>query len=256
MKMKIIFLISLSAVLLSACAGNIEPEQTPDNPSNNAEEKAPVEETEETENAKLSVQIAPELADCEGGAGPQKCMRVKFEDSEDWQFFYGQIEGFDYEEGYQYTLMVEKMDVANPPADGSSIRYVLVDEVSKEEVLIAQSGNLKPGERKLVSMGSPEDQLPFVTGQEATFSYDPETGQVSGTTGCNQYFGEVQVNNEAKTISFGPLVTTKMACRGDLNQQEIDFLTIMNEVTHFAVDAGRLVLFTEGAETIEFLAVE
>ena len=232
MKKKTLFLISILILLLAACTGNA----APDDGLSNTEDKAPVEETEPG-NAKLSVQIAPELVDCEGGAGPQKCMRVKFEDGTDWQYFYDQIEGFDYQPGYEYTLMVEKVDVANPPADGSSIRYVLVEEVSKQEALMEQSGNLEAGEWKLFSMGSQENQRPFVTGQEATFSYDPETGQVSGTTGCNRYFGDVQVDNEHKFLAFGPLATTRMACRGDLSQQEMDFLAIMNQVTGFAVES-------------------
>ncbi|MFN2145924.1 MAG: DUF4377 domain-containing protein [Anaerolineales bacterium] len=251
MKKKTLFLIGILILLLAACAGNPAPEDD----LANSEDKAPLEPVE-SESAKLSVQIAPELADCEGGAGPQKCMRVKFEDGTDWQYFYDQIEGFDYQPGYEYTLMVEKVDLADPPADGSSIRYVLVEEVSKREVLMEQSGNLEAGEWKLFSMGSQENQRPFVTGKEATFSYDPETGQVSGTTGCNRYFGDVQVDNEQHTLTFGPLATTRMACRGDLNQQQQDFLEIMDRVTSFAVESGRLVLFTEAADTLVFTAVE
>ena len=61
------------------------------------------------------------------------CMRVKEGADSAWSLFYSQIEGFDYEEGYEYVLQVEKEKIENPPADGSSIRYKLVKVVSKKK---------------------------------------------------------------------------------------------------------------------------
>ncbi|MDY7394838.1 DUF4377 domain-containing protein [Aureibaculum sp. 2210JD6-5] len=49
----------------------------------------------------------------------------------DWNLFYGEIEGFNYELGYLYSLKIKKETLENPPADGSSIRYKLIEEVSK-----------------------------------------------------------------------------------------------------------------------------
>lgn len=40
--------------------------------------------------------------------------------------FKNEIRGFTYEEGYEYTLRVALERVANPPADGSSVKYHLV----------------------------------------------------------------------------------------------------------------------------------
>jgi hypothetical protein len=74
--------------------------------------------------------VAEALVDCEG-EGPMKCMRVRASEAEDWTLFYDSIEGFDYQEGQRYQLRVEVRDVANPPADGSSLRYRLLEVVSK-----------------------------------------------------------------------------------------------------------------------------
>jgi len=41
------------------------------------------------------------------------------------------IEGFTYEKGYEYELLVTKTIYANPPADGGAYDYVLVSIVSK-----------------------------------------------------------------------------------------------------------------------------
>jgi len=49
-----------------------------------------------------------------------------------WNLFYDQIEGFQYEEGFIYTLKVRIDKVENPPADASSRKYILLKLVSKK----------------------------------------------------------------------------------------------------------------------------
>jgi hypothetical protein len=71
--------------------------------------------------------------DCEGGAGPMKCLRVRSSESADWTLFYESVEGFSFEEGFGYELLVERSSVANPPADGSSVRYRLISVVKKSK---------------------------------------------------------------------------------------------------------------------------
>lgn len=72
------------------------------------------------------------LADCVGVA-PMKCMKIKENPADEWQFFYGSIQGFDYETGYNYILQVKQFDVPNPPADAPNIRYELVKIVEKKK---------------------------------------------------------------------------------------------------------------------------
>jgi|SRR5690606_30438872 len=56
--------------------------------------------------------------------------------TEDWEYFYyvDSIEGFEYEPGYIYDLLVRKRNVPNPPADGSAYSYELVKVISKESL--------------------------------------------------------------------------------------------------------------------------
>lgn len=68
------------------------------------------------------------------GVAPMEVLVVKEGADTDWSFFYTNIEGFNYEPGYEYVLEVKKEAVAEPvPADASSIKYTLVKEVSKTE---------------------------------------------------------------------------------------------------------------------------
>ncbi len=84
--------------------------------------------------------IASETRDCVG-VGPQDCLLVKMDGQTDWEYFYSSIDGFIYEPGYEYVLEIKKEQVENPAADQSSIRYILVKEVSKTQ---KTSENLPP----------------------------------------------------------------------------------------------------------------
>lgn len=63
------------------------------------------------------------------------CMLSKSELNEDWQYFYDGIEGFNFEWGYTYKLRVKVTEISNPPADGSSVEYSLLEVLKKEKAL-------------------------------------------------------------------------------------------------------------------------
>lgn len=67
------------------------------------------------------------------GVAPQKCLLIKFNTVDDWQYFYNTIEGFEYESGYFYKLKIKKQSIENPPADGSSLKYILVEIIEKSQ---------------------------------------------------------------------------------------------------------------------------
>ncbi len=63
--------------------------------------------------------------------GWNECLRIKEENDTEWSKYDGII-GFQYEKGYQYQLKVEKTVLSNPPADGFSVEYRLLDVISKK----------------------------------------------------------------------------------------------------------------------------
>lgn len=77
--------------------------------------------------------VKEDLVDCEGER-PMKCMQIRESESEEWTWFYDQIEGFEHEPGHRYQLRVAVEEVADPPADASSRRYKLIQVVTKEPV--------------------------------------------------------------------------------------------------------------------------
>ncbi|MBS1551475.1 MAG: DUF4377 domain-containing protein [Bacteroidetes bacterium] len=81
--------------------------------------------------SQTTLYISPKKADCTGLIH-MKCLQIKFIPEENWQNFSGEIEGFEYEEGYEYEITVDKTDVPDPPADAPSFRYVFKNLIEKK----------------------------------------------------------------------------------------------------------------------------
>ncbi len=90
-----------------------------------------------------SIWVAHRRVDCIGVA-PQKCYLIKSTQYEDWKFWYSDIEGFDFEEGYAYELLVREVRDENPPADAPSVKLELVEVLLKVETFESNSGTQAP----------------------------------------------------------------------------------------------------------------
>jgi putative lipoprotein len=74
-------------------------------------------------------------------------------------------------------------------------------------------------------------------------------GKVSGSTGCNRYFGKATL--DGATLHFGPLATTYRACPPALMDQESKFLAALREARMAHLDAmGRLQITKARGETL------
>jgi hypothetical protein len=78
----------------------------------------------------VTLHVAPFQRECTGMVVMQ-CMQVKERPQDEWQNFYDAIEGFTYEPGHTYRLRVLKRPVPNPPADGSSVSWHLLEVLEK-----------------------------------------------------------------------------------------------------------------------------
>lgn len=78
--------------------------------------------------------IDAQRAKCEGVMTMQ-CLLVKKPGDKDFNLFYDTVDGFDYQEGFVYTLWVKAALKASPfPADASMYTYTLVKVVSKKPI--------------------------------------------------------------------------------------------------------------------------
>ncbi|MFA9445748.1 DUF4377 domain-containing protein [Egicoccus sp. AB-alg6-2] len=78
----------------------------------------------------VTLEVAGDRVTCEG-EGVMECLQVRRAPDAEWERFYDQIEGFTHEPGYAYELRVRVTD-DDPPADGSSLAYELVEVVRRE----------------------------------------------------------------------------------------------------------------------------
>jgi hypothetical protein len=81
----------------------------------------------------IVLEVAPRTVACVGEVARQ-CLQVRTSPDSAWTRFYDTIEGFTYEEGFQYRLEVQRDRVPNPPADASSYRYRLLRLLSRERM--------------------------------------------------------------------------------------------------------------------------
>lgn len=71
------------------------------------------------------------------GVGPMQCYSVQNGDTlnwQNWQNFYSGINGFEFEPGYIYKLLIKEktLSAEDVPADASSITYTLVKILEKK----------------------------------------------------------------------------------------------------------------------------
>lgn len=193
------------------------------------------------------IYVGPELVECEG-AGPQQCMLVKENPEDEYQLFYDRIEGFNYLPGYEYKLKIREEQVENPPADASSIRWVLVDVLEKNtpqstEAEMTLEGILWVLQGYVNAQGNLLNPLP---GTQLFIRF--EDGAVSGSAGCNSFNGTYELSG--RFITFGPLATTMMACEEAVMDQEATFLTNLQNAATYSVNLERLLFVDEAGATL------
>lgn len=92
---------------------------------------------DDASNDELVLHVRDYKVSCSGYEGQNSCFLVQqgaLIGTEDWEYFYEQIEGFNYEEGYKYELLVKKANIENPPADAPNVRYILRKSLSKVKI--------------------------------------------------------------------------------------------------------------------------
>jgi heat shock protein HslJ len=254
----LITLLVLGVLILAACSGGSteEPEQTEE-----AGEVQPIEgegAADVGESDAITMYIGPELVECTGVA-PQTCMQVKYSPEEAYQLFYNQIEGFTYEPGYNYELKVMVTDVENPPADGSALKYSLIEEVSKTPA-DAEASTMPATDTQgdaaltgtywtLSSYADTNGNMVDVLPEAEITAVFGEDGSLSGSSGCNNYNTSYQVDGNNITVNE-MIAATMMACPEPIMAQETAYLANLPAAATFEIAADTLTLMDASGNQI------
>ncbi len=224
----------ICTMLLAACS-QPAPENPPDTDGPTPASSDQVEE--------ITLFVGPELVDCVGVA-PQQCLQVRENPEDNYQLFYDQIEGFDFAPGFEYELRVRREPVADPPADGSTFRYALVEEVSRSATTtVSLEGPLWQASSYVDDSGTMTNVVP-----EAVPSLEFNAGQISGSTGCNTFQSSYQQDGNSLQIETGAI--TQMACAEPVMNQERDFLAALNNTAGYRISGDRLELQDAAGEPL------
>lgn len=93
----------------------------------------------------------------------------------------------------------------------------------------------------LVSYGEPGNLQAVLPDSEPTAQFESETKEVSGSGGCNTYFGGYEVDGNELTMT-GPFAVTEMWCGDEKGAQESEYLDILLAAESFEVDGDSLII--------------
>ena len=99
------------------------------------------------------------------------------------------------------------------------------------------------------------DQGGIIDGSQITLQFADE-GRIAGSTGCNRYFGTVDIERDA--IAISGVGSTRRACAPALMNQEQRFLAALNAISRFGMEADTwLLLFDDtGTQRLELIEIE
>ncbi|MGJ3239032.1 MAG: DUF4377 domain-containing protein [Anaerolineae bacterium] len=170
--------------------------------------------------------IGPYTQECVGVA-PQDCLVVRFEDEDALSLFYDNIEGFTFEEGFEYILRVAVDEREDVPADASSLTYTLIE--IEQQLPASLEGKVWELQTLYEIEVEETDRYTLV------FSSEEEAGMRAD---CNSVVAEW----ERDPFSITTTISTMALCPED--SLDTDYLTALESATLFTVENGELILQT------------
>ncbi len=128
-------LILLVLISCSACSSNVptaaEEQTTVYEVSDQPLTAQPAEALLEHSNIEY-MRIKHHMVECEGFE-VDHCFVAQKEGSDEWVYVYESIEGFDYQWGVEYEILVQAQEIDSGFADALSLRYTLLEVVSETQ---------------------------------------------------------------------------------------------------------------------------
>ncbi len=193
-------------------------------------------------------EVSDSTVPCEGVA-PQTCLQVREQGSEEWSLFYDTIKGFDYKEGYTYTIKVKETNVENPPADASSKAYELITIIEQRNVSKIVDGITQLEGSFAVTTLNGRD----VADKSLTINIEPVDRKITGFSGCNNY--NLTYKQKGTQLRFSQVASTKKLCT-DIGSLEKEFLITYIQGDSFSLEEGVLKIYDLENQILEAKAIQ
>lgn len=195
-------------------------------------------------NEKSTIWVSGFKVTCDAGAGKSNCLLINKSDNlldDDWEFFYTDIEGFEFQDGSlkKIEILVKEIE-GQVAADQSKIKYTLVKELDQREDI----RTLLSGEWELDSF---EGQALNKNVMTPTLGFNVVEMKIYGNGGCNSYNGSIKQLG-LKTIVLGDLINTLKICAEDTI--ETRYLSVLNQIRSYSIIESNLNLNDEKGNTI------
>ncbi len=169
------------------------------------------------------------------GVGPMECLVYQNMASGQWSLLYTGISGFEYDSNFAVEMEVRSEKIDHPPADGSSIRYVMVREIARHPVQ-KLDGVINDSWGLVELNGRPIDRM-----ANLFFEINQRTGMMHGRGGCNEFSAQIQLfDSFVKGIRISERVNTEMDC--ELLEWEQEFFKALEMSDRIGFDRAEVTL--------------
>jgi len=97
----------------------------------------------------------------------------------------------------------------------------------------------------LQGYGQPGDLRAVIGTNPVTATFNRADATVTGSTGCNSYFGGYDLKGDTVIIS-GPVAQTEIGCEQSIMAQENAYMTLLQAMESYATDGNQLTLNCDG----------
>lgn len=171
------------------------------------------------------------------GVAPMECLQVKYDNSKDWELFYDAIDGFNFEKGNKYEIIVVKTKrQGNIPADASSYEYKLKKIVSKKSV--GTDKGIYNTKMVLTKLNGKD-----ISTESIYITINPDEGMINGKSGCNSFGVKYTKLSKKDRIQVGSPFGTLMACDEASMKLEQDFTNAIKDKKFKIINKNNKVLF-------------
>ena len=176
------------------------------------------------------------------GVAPQNCLQVKYNESDNWQYLYQPIEGFKFEPGNNYELVVneKKLCKKKVPADGSRTKIKLVKIKSQTPVMSVALPKTSLNNSWTIESINVNGELQNVLSKGFTLKID-ENNQSYSARICNIINGGFE-NNLGNSLKFKGGISTQMYCTESMAFEDA-FNKALDIADNFEVnESGKIVV--------------